>query len=175
MGKVEEKGTSKVRLINGRIAVTTGVSLALIAVFASLAFAAETTRTEYKAAVEPICQANASANKKILAGARTDVTQGRLKVAASKFTKAAAAVTKTQRELDAVPKPPADATRLEKWLAYVKTEAELLQSASKALKADEVNKARSFVARLTHNANLANSQIVVFGFRYCRFKPSDYT
>jgi ribosomal protein S20 len=158
-----------------RIAVATAVGLALIAVFASLAFATETTRTEYKEAVEPICKANASANKKILTGVRTEVKQGKLKPAASRFAKAAEALMKAYRELDAVPKPTADATRLSKWLSYVKTEVELLQMASKALKAGEANKARTFVAKLTHNANLANSQIAIFDFHSCVFKPSQYT
>jgi len=151
------------------------VGLALAAIFASLAFATETTRTEYKEAVEPICKENSDANMRILAGVRAEVKQGKLKAAAAKFAKAAAALRMTYRELQAVPKPPADATRLSKWLSYVKVEVELLQKASKALKAGEANRARTFVAKLTHNTNLANSQIAIFDFDSCEFKPSRYT
>ena len=158
-----------------RVAVATGASLAFIAVFASLTLAAETTRVEYKEAVEPICRANADANKRILAGVRTEVKQGKLKAAAAQFARAAAALGKTYRELEAVPKPPADATRLSKWLSYVKTEVELLQKASKALKDGQANTARTFVAKLTHNANLANTQIAIFDLHSCVFKPSQYT
>lgn len=158
-----------------RIAVVMGLALSLLAAFASLALATETTRAEYKGAVEPICKANADANKKILAGARTEVKQGKLKAAAAQFEKAAKALGKTLRELEAVPKPSADATRLSKWLSYVKIEVDLLQKASKALKAGEANRARTFVAKLTHNANLANSQIAIFDFHSCEFKPSQYT
>jgi hypothetical protein len=155
------------------IALTVGLGLA--AIFASLAFAAETTRTEYTEAVEPICKENSDANKRILAGVRTDVKQGKLKLAAAKFAKAAAALGKTYHELEAVPKPSADAPRLGRWLSYVKVEVELLQKASKALKAGEANRARTFVAKLTHNANLANSQIAIYDFHSCVFKPSQYT
>jgi hypothetical protein len=38
---------------------------------ASLAFAAEVSRPEYKAAVEPICKANTKANERILKGVRS--------------------------------------------------------------------------------------------------------
>ncbi|MGN6274706.1 MAG: hypothetical protein ACTHNP_02100 [Solirubrobacterales bacterium] len=145
------------------------------AIFASLSFAAETTRTEYKEAVEPICKANATANKKILAGVRTEVKEGKFKLAATKFAKAAVALRETHAELGAVPKPSADERRLEKWLSYVKTEVELLQKTSKALKAGEANRARTFAAKLTHNADLANSQIAIFDFHSCVFKPSQYT
>lgn len=160
---------------NGRIVLATGTGIAVLAVFGSLALAAETTRTDYKEAVEPICKENADANKRILAGVRTEVKQGKFKPAAAKFAKAAAALGKTYRELQAVPKPTADATRLSKWLSYVKVEVELLRKVSKALKAGEANRARTFVAKLTHNANLANSQIAIFDFHSCVFKPSQYT
>lgn len=158
-----------------RTATSAAIGMALVAVFTSLAFATEITRTEYKEAVEPICRTNADANKRILAGVRAEVKQGKYKAAAAQFAEAAAALAKTYRELEAVPKPPADANRLSRWLSYVKTEVELLRKASKALKAEEVNRARTFVAKLVHNANLANSQIAIFDFHSCVFKPSQYT
>lgn len=157
------------------VAAAMGVALVLMSVFASLALATETTRTGYKEAVEPICKANATANKRILAGVRNEVKHGKLRTAAAKFARASRALMKTYKELDAVPKPKADATRLSKWLSYVKTEVELLRKVSKALKAGEPNRARTFVAKLTHNANLANSQIVIFDFHSCMFKLSQYT
>jgi nitrate/nitrite-specific signal transduction histidine kinase len=158
-----------------RAGIVTAASVVLTFALASMAFAVETTRTEYTEAVEPICKENSDANKRILAGVRTEVKQGRFKAAAAKFAKAAAALGKTYRELEAVPKPTADATRLSKWLSYVKVEVELLQKTSKALKAGQANRARTFVAKLTYNANLANSQIAIFDFHSCVFKPSQYT
>lgn len=158
-----------------RFAIVLGAATVLAVGSAPLVMASEVSRTEYKEAVEPICKTNADANKRILAGVRTKVKQGKLKAAAAQFSKAAAALEKTYRELEAVPKPATDATRLSKWLSYVKTEVELLRKASKALKAGEANRARTFVAKLTHNANLANSQIAIFDFHSCVFRPSQYT
>jgi len=158
-----------------RVAVGIGLVAVLCSALVSLAFAAEVTRSEYKAAVEPICKASATANKRILAGVREEVKDGKLKSAAAKFAKAAQALQKTHRELNAVPKPAEDGARLTRWLAYVNEEVELLRSASKALKAGEPNKARTFVVRLTHNANLANSQIVIYDLNNCLFKPTQYT
>ena len=62
-----------------------GTAVLLIAVFASLAGAAEITRDEYVERVEPICKANTEANEKILSGVRADVKQNKLKLAAGKL------------------------------------------------------------------------------------------
>jgi hypothetical protein len=141
----------------------------------SIALATETTRAEYTAAIEPICKANAAANEKILAGARQEVKAGKLGPAGAKFARAAAALKRTQAQLAAVPKPPADAAKLTKWLSYVKTEVTLFESVASALKAGEKGRAQNLVVRLIHNANLANDQVIAFGFHYCKFEPSKYT
>jgi hypothetical protein len=142
---------------------------------ASLAFAAEVSRPEYRAAVEPICKANTKANERILKGVRSLVRQGKLRPAGAKFLKAAAALRKTHNQLRVVPQPSADEARLAKWLSYVKLEADLFRSAGQALKAGKRNKAQRFVNKLTTNANRANAQVLAFRFRYCRFEPSKFT
>ena len=152
-----------------------GLAAVLFVAFASLAMAAEVTRGEYKEAVEPICKANTEANEKILSGVRAEVKQGKLKPAAVKFEKAAKALQATHRELAAVPQPSADEATLEKWLGYVKTEAELFKRAAKALKEGNKNKAERYVVRLTHNATLANATVLSFGFHYCKLQPSKFT
>lgn len=154
---------------------TLGLAAALVVAYASLALAAELTRSEYKEQVEPICQANTKANERILSGVRAEVKQGKLRLAATKFQKAATALKKTHRELAAVPQPTADEARLGKWLGYVETEAGLFNSAAKALKAGNKNKAESYVVKLTHNATLANSTVLSFGFHYCKLQPSKFT
>lgn len=151
------------------------VVLALALGGAALAQATETTRSEYVAAVEPICRANTKANERILSGVRSEVKQGKLKLAARRFTRAADALEKTLKELKAVPQPAADQARLAKWLRYVKIEAELLQRIAKKLKAGDKVGAQALVVRLTHNANLANNTVLAFDFRYCRFNPSKFT
>lgn len=154
--------------------VTVGVVIALSAPFVSSALGAETI-DEYKAEVEPICKVNANANKRILSGVRTEVREGKLKAAAAQFANAASALSKTNKELEAVTKPATEAARLSRWLSYVKVESDLLQRVAKALKAGEANRAQTFVAKLTHTANLANSQIVIYDFNYCKIEPSQFT
>jgi hypothetical protein len=142
---------------------------------ASLAMAEEVTRDTYKAQVEPICKANTQANEKILKGVRQEVKAGKLKLAGTQFAKAAAALNNAYTQLKAVPQPPADVAKLDKWLAYVKTEAKLFGEAAKALKANDKTRAQTIVVKLTHNANLANNQVLSFGFRYCKLEPSKFT
>lgn len=142
---------------------------------ASLASAAEVTRDSYKAEVEPICKTNTEANEKILKGVRKLVKEDKLKQAGAQFTKASKALKQAYTQLKAVPQPPEDSAKLGKWLSYVKTEAGLFESAAKALKAGNKTKAQTFVVKLTHNANLANNQVLSFGFRYCKLEPSKFT
>jgi hypothetical protein len=146
-----------------------------LALAAPLALAAEVSRDEYKAQVEPICKANAQANERILKNVRKMVKQGKLGPAGTKFLKASTALTKTHTQLAAVPQPSADEARLKKWLGYVKKEAELFKSAGKALKAGKRGKAQRFVNQLTTNANQANATVLSFNFRDCKFNPSKFT
>lgn len=142
---------------------------------ASLAFAAEVDRTEYKAQVEPICQANAKANERILGGVKGLVKAGKLGPAATKFEKAGKALKQTHKQLSAVPQPTADEPKLAKWLSYVKTEADLFAQVAKKLRAGQKGAAQALVNKLTTNANQANATVLAFSFRYCRFEPSKFT
>jgi hypothetical protein len=152
--------------------------VALVAVTALLgavaADATEEERTAYKEAVEPICKANTEANEKILKGVRAKVKAGKYDAAAKQFSSAARALKKTRGQLLAVPKPPEDATKLTKWLGYVKTEAQLFESIATKLGSDEVTAAQKMVVRLVSNARQANNQVLEFEFRYCRFQPSKF-
>lgn len=71
----------------------------------------------YKSAVEPICLKNVKANERIFAGVRQEVRRGKLKPAARRFAKAAAALRETIGELRVVPPPGADRALLGRWLA----------------------------------------------------------
>lgn len=136
---------------------------------------AEVTRESYKEAVEPICKSNTEANERILKGVRGKVKSGKLKAAGTQFARASTALKKTKGELEAVPQPPADQAKLAKWLGYVGTEGTLFQKTATKLKAGDKNGAQAMVIRLTRNANQANSQVLAFEFRYCRFEPSKFT
>jgi hypothetical protein len=157
-----------------RCLVALAAALALLAT-ASLAFAIETTRAEYVARVEPICKANTKANEKILKGVRARVKAGKLKAASTQFSQAGRALKQTYAQLGAVPQPSADATKLTKWLRYVKEEASLFQATAAKLKAGDKLGAEALVVRLTHTANLANDAALGFEFQYCRFEPSKFT
>ncbi len=148
---------------------------ALLVAGASLAVADEVTRDSYKAAVEPICKSNTEANEKILGDVRSDVKQGKLKLAGAQFSKAATALKKAVGQLKAVPPPTADAAKLTKWLAYVSEESKLFETGAAALKAGNKTKAQTVVVKLTHTANLANNEVISFGFRYCKLEPSKFT
>jgi hypothetical protein len=150
-------------------------AVALLTLGASLAMAEEVARETYKAQVEPICKTNTQANEKILKGVRQEVKAGKLKQAGAQFQKAAAALRKAYLQLKAVPQPPADMAKLTKWLSYVKTEGKLFEEAATALKANNKTRAQTIVVKLTHNANLANNQVISFGFRYCKLEPSKFT
>lgn len=132
-------------------------------------------RPEYKEAVEPICQANTKANERILRGVRNQVKDGKLKPAALKFEKAGKALKRAHTQLSAVEKPAADVAKLDKWLGYVKTEADLFTQVAAKLRQNKKGAAQTLVNKLTTNANQANAQVLAFGFRYCRFEPSKFT
>jgi hypothetical protein len=137
--------------------------------------AGEATRETFKAEVEPICKANTEANQKILKGVKAKVRAGKLDVAAKQFAQAGAALKKTLAELKAVPEPQADQAKLVKWLRYVQTEVDLFGATAKKLAAGDKTGAQAMVIRLTHNANLANNQVLGFEFTYCRFDPAKFT
>lgn len=159
----------------GRLSAAFAAAVLLTAFFASLAMAAETTRDEYKAAVEPICKANTKADEKILKGVRTEVRKGELKPAAAQFAKAATALKKTLAELRAVTQPKADKPELTKWLAYIKAEAELFRSTAQKLQAGDKGGAERMAVLLTREADRANVTVISFEFRYCHGEPSKFT
>lgn len=156
---------------------TTALALATMAIFlcaSAIAWAEEVSTEAYVASVEPICHKNSMENEKILKNVKKDVKQGKLKTAAVALSKASAALTKTYGELTRVPKPAASEATLNKWLGYVKTEANLLGATGKALKANKKSKASHDETELNHYANLANSSVFSFHFHYCRSELSKF-
>jgi hypothetical protein len=142
------------------------LSLAAFAVlFATVpAFGAEVTPDEYKAQVEPICKANTQANEK----------KGKLSKASKQLVGAAKALKKTRLELLQIPTPSADAARLTKWLAGVKTEVDLLEAAGRKLANGERNGASQMVIRLKSNAMKTNNLVLSYEFHYCKFEPQKF-
>jgi hypothetical protein len=150
------------------------VPVLCLAAGCALALAAETTRAEYVAKVEPICKANTKANERVLMGVRKEVKEGQLKPAASQFARAATALKRALGQLRAVPQPLADKARLAQWLGYVKGEVELFEATAADLKAGRQSAAERNSAKLSREANLANDQVLPFEFEYCRAEPSKF-
>jgi hypothetical protein len=158
-----------------RAAVAALCAAVLLAFLVSPTLAAEQTREGYREAVEPICKVNTEANERILAGVKGEVRGGRLKPAASRFARAAKALKGTVGELRAVPPPPADRSRLSRWLGQVSTEASLFERIAASLRAGQKARAERFVTKLTTNANQANNMVIAFEFEYCRLEPARFT
>lgn len=161
-----------------RVRKTLGAAVALVAVLVAAAFGAtspDQTRESYVAAVEPICKRNTKANEQILAGVRKKIQQGKLDVAAGKFARAATAFGRAVNELRAVPQPPADAAKLNKWLSYLDKETKLLREIGKALRNDEKAKAQRLSVQLSRNGTTANNQVLGFEFDYCLIDSSRFS
>jgi hypothetical protein len=150
-------------------------ALAALMLLAVPAFGAETTRTEYKEKVEPICKTNREASEKFLKGVKTKVKKNQLKQAGIAFSKAANALESARVSLEEVPQPTADEAKLGKWLTDIKGEAALMKQISSAFKSGNKGKGSSLSVKLTHNADTANSQVIAFGFNYCKIDPSKFS
>ena len=145
------------------------IAIAMLAI-APLAAGEEQTRDTYKAQVEPICQANQSANEKIMAGARERVNKGKLALAGKQFIRVSGSVGGLIRQLTAVPAPSADERRVEHWLGSIQLLQQRLREVGKYYKAGEKIKA-AHESILVERAGLsANNTSIVFHFSYCRFK-----
>jgi hypothetical protein len=163
------------RMGSGRHWWLAGMATLALAIATPLAGAAELDRDEYVARVEPICKVNTEANRRIFDGAKGEVKAGELKRASTHFTRAASALEKTIRQLQGVPQPLADQTRLGKWLGYLEAEQGLLGRIAGALAANDKYKAQNLSVRLNRNSNLANNTVLGFGFSYCRIDPSRFS
>ena len=160
-----------------RVGAGAGAILLAAALLASaaLALTPAQTREGYVAQVEPICKKNTEANERILQGVRKKIQDGKLKVAAGQFTRAATAFEKAVVELRGVQQPVEDSAKLTKWLKKLDVEVELLRSIGKALKNGNKTQAQTYSVKLTHNGNLANSAVLGFDFDHCLIDSSKFT
>src|SRR4051794_20606704 len=89
---------------------------------ATASAAEEPTRAQYVEQVDPICQANTEANKRILKNVKTKARSKSPKTvrqAGSQFVQASTAFAATEKKIAAVPRPPADDARLLKWFKHL--------------------------------------------------------
>jgi hypothetical protein len=164
---------SSLRKLGPLSGLAVAVALLVIAPIA-LAIDAEPSRSEYAAAVEPICKRNSNANSRILKGVKGQVKSGRLGPAGRRFIRAAGALGKAVRQIARVPRPRADQAKLTKWVRYLKKEQAYLRKIGSYLKAGKKAKAQHEAVELNRNNSRANNTVVGFGFRHCRIESSRF-
>jgi hypothetical protein len=151
------------------------VALAATILLAATAVAAEApTREEYVSQLEEDCKPDAEATQTAMKGARSEVRTERFTAAAGKFARATAIFGGTVKTIAAVPRPVADTAKLGKWFGYLKAQESYLRQITAQLRAGRGIKAQRLTARFIHNGNLANNEVLAFGFNYCNFKFSRY-
>jgi hypothetical protein len=144
------------------------IAVALLAI-APLALAEEQTRESYKAAVEPICQANREANERIMKGARDRVNKGKLELAGKQFIRLSDSFGEMIKQLVPVPAPPADDHRIDRWFEQMRLLKQRLRNVGKYYKAGEKIKA-THESILAERAGItANNTMVPLHLQYCRF------
>jgi hypothetical protein len=148
------------------------VALALLAV-APGAGGDEQTRDTYKEQVEPLCQANRRANERIMSGARQRVKKNKLVPAGKQFIRVSESFGKLIRQLKAVPPPPADGHRVERWFDSMRLLKARLRQVGRYFKQGEKIKG-THESILAERAGLsANNTSIVFHFHYCRIGRFD--
>lgn len=158
---------------------TAAITIAAMALLPAATASAEEepTRAQYVEQVDPICQANTEANKRILKNVKTKARSKSPKTvrqAGSQFIQASTAFGTAEKKIAAVPRPPADDARLLKWfkhLAIVRTD---LRKLGKALQKGEKILAAHEQVRVERAANAANNVSFIFEFKYCHLSASNF-
>ena len=150
-------------------------AVTLLLVAGARADEAVPSRAEYVSQVDPICQANTEANKRILKNVRQKAKDGKLKEAGAQFTHASMAFGMTVDKIAAVPRPPEDDARLLKWFKYLRIVQANLGKLGKALKQEDKILAAHEGIRVERSGNAANNVGFIFEFRYCRITPGRFT
>jgi hypothetical protein len=158
--------------MKGTLGTVAAIALATLAV-AAPAHAEEQTRESYKAQVEPICQANRDANRRIMSGAKDRVNKGKLEIAGKQFVRVSISFGGLIKQLAVVPPPPADSHRVERWLQLMRLLETRLRTVGKYFKAGEKIKATHESILAERSGLSANNISIVFHFHYCRLGHFD--
>jgi hypothetical protein len=154
--------------MKGPLGTLAVVVVAMLAV-APLAHGEEQTRESYKAQVEPICQANRTANERIMDGAREHISKGKLELAGKQFIRASGSFGEMIKRLAPVPPPPADTHRVERWFEQMRLLKRRVRNVGKYYKAGEKIKATHESILAERSGIAANNISIVFKVHYCRF------
>jgi hypothetical protein len=136
---------------------------------------AEVPRSEYVAQVEPICAANTASNDRALKGVQRKVQKGKLASAGRQFGHASKAFGAAIDQIDAVPKPTADAPTLARWTASLRTDATNLRNLGTALKHGNKKKAGGLAVKASRHVVSTNDVVAGFGFVDCLLDPTRFS
>lgn len=160
-----------------RTFVVVAATLALLGAAPAADAEDEPNRDQYREAVEPICEANTVANKRILKNAQKRARsrkQAVMRRAGAQFIHASAAFGKAVGKLAREPRPPADDARLRKWFTQLRIVQSKLRKLGVALKRGNRIKAAHEQIRVERASNASNNVSFVFEFRYCRLNRSRF-
>lgn len=143
--------------------------LVVLLASAPLALGAEQTRETYKAEIEPICEANRSANEQIMDGARERINRNELEPAGKQFIQASSSFGGLIKRLATVPPPPADTKRVKRWFEQMRLLKTRLRNIGKYYKKGKEIKATHESILAERSGISANNISIVFKVRYCRF------
>jgi hypothetical protein len=159
--------------MNVKLGTAAALLVATLAV-ATLAHGAEQTREAYVAAVEPICKRDRDAADKILDGVGEKIKDDKLKPAGRQLVRAANRFGKTVGQLIAVPRPPADEAKLQRWFDFLRLLEQRIRKTGRYLLRGLRLKATHEMIRAERAGNAANNVSFSFGFRYCRLDRSRF-
>jgi hypothetical protein len=158
--------------MKGTLGTVAAIALVTLAVAPS-APGDEQTRESYKAQVEPICQANRSANERIMAGARERVNRNQLKPAGKQFIRVSESFGKLIGKLAKVPAPVTDEHRIVRWLEIMHQLKSRLRLVGRYFIAGEKIKGTHESILAERSGISANNTTIVLHFHYCRFGRFD--
>lgn len=136
---------------------------------APLAPGEEQTRETYKAQIEPVCEANRSANERIMDGARKRINRDELEPAGKQFIQVSGSFGGLIKRLQAIAPPPADTRRVNRWFEQMRLLKTRLRNVGKYYKEGKKIKATHESILAERSGISANNISIVFKVRYCRF------
>lgn len=144
------------------------IAVVLLAI-APPAHSAEQTRETYKAQIEPICEANRSANERIMAGARKRINRDELEPAGKQFIQVSASFGGLIKRLLTISPPAADEHRVDRWFEQMRLLKTRLRNVGKYYREGKEIKAAHESILAERSGISANNISIVFKVRYCRF------
>jgi hypothetical protein len=115
------------------------------------------------------------AGERILSGTKDNIREGRLTLAGRQLIRTSERFGTTIREIVAVPRPPADDAKLQKWFGFLRIVKERIRKTGVFYKQGDRLAATHESIRAERSGNAANNVSFVFRFRHCRLGRSRFS